>query len=300
MVASYGIWSLSGLYYSARNEHLRELYPYQSMDLRVPEPRPMRGDAPPNSGSAERLTRLEEKTAGWRERNDRNVQLEEIHSRTVLHFVISPGFGFSRFPEPSEENLKTLEPGGESPAQPGPRPTIAWSPGLQDSLSDIDLASVGILQENSIMDFANPWRDGFIKDRRHVAGFESHRFSWVPDSNDPWKAPQAGKPLMVQTLDLVSLLLHDEPVAYVSDHLPKMDKLHGTPTRPLDRFESYGLETIRQGEDIVTARDGEVVRMLGAVRSARQCVACHGGERGDLLGAFSYTLNEAGVAVTPR
>ncbi len=30
--------------------------------------------------------------------------------------------------------------------------------------------------------------------------------------------------------------------------------------------------------------------MLGAVRSAKQCVKCHGGSRGDLLGAFSYTL----------
>jgi mono/diheme cytochrome c family protein len=30
--------------------------------------------------------------------------------------------------------------------------------------------------------------------------------------------------------------------------------------------------------------------MLGAVRSTRQCVACHGGDRGDLLGAFSYAL----------
>ena len=30
--------------------------------------------------------------------------------------------------------------------------------------------------------------------------------------------------------------------------------------------------------------------MLGAIRSAKQCVQCHGGQRGDLLGAFSYTL----------
>jgi hypothetical protein len=30
--------------------------------------------------------------------------------------------------------------------------------------------------------------------------------------------------------------------------------------------------------------------MLGLARSVKQCVACHGGARGDLLGAFSYVL----------
>jgi len=68
----------------------------------------------------------------------------------------------------------------------------------------------------------------FIKDRRHVAGFETHRFSRVPAPANRWK---------VQTLELVSLLLHDEPEVYVSTHLPRMERRHGQPTRPLDRFE---------------------------------------------------------------
>jgi len=34
--------------------------------------------------------------------------------------------------------------------------------------------------------------------------------------------------------------------------------------------------------------------MLGATYGAKQCVACHGGERGDLLGVFSYTLQRGG------
>ena len=29
------------------------------------------------------------------------------------------------------------------------------------------------------------------------------------------------------------------------------------------------------------------VRVLGAIRAAKQCIDCHGGGRGDLLGAFS-------------
>ena len=34
------------------------------------------------------------------------------------------------------------------------------------------------------------------------------------------------------------------------------------------------------------------LRILGAIRAAKQCVDCHGGERGALLGAFSYTLTQ--------
>ena len=85
-------------------------------------------------------------------------------------------------------------------------------------------------------------------------------------------------------------MLHEKPVAYVSANLPRMDELKKAPTRPLDRFESGGLEKLRGGEDLVTAEAGANLRMLGAIRSARQCVDCHGGRRGDLLGAFSYTL----------
>ena len=69
-----------------------------------------------------------------------------------------------------------------------------------------------------------------------------------------------------------------------------MGQLRAAPTRPLDKFESLGLFTVQQGDDLFISRDGEGVRMLGAIRSTKQCVACHGGERGDLLGAFSYTL----------
>ena len=94
----------------------------------------------------------------------------------------------------------------------------------------------------------------------------------------------------MRTLDLVGLLLHETPVVYVSDHLPQMDELRRVPIRPLDKFERLGLAALHHGDDLFISRDGKDLRMLGAVYSSRQCVDCHGGERGDLLGAFSYTL----------
>jgi len=88
----------------------------------------------------------------------------------------------------------------------------------------------------------------------------------------------------------VGLLLHAEPVVYVSEHLPRMDEQREAPTRPLDRFEASALEGLRRGEDILVQETAGNLRMLGAIRNAKQCIECHGGERGDLLGAFSYSL----------
>ena len=157
-----------------------------------------------------------------------------------------------------------------------------WSPGEWKSPTSGDEAPCRATCWTRVSSTSSiPEGFGYLKDRRHVAGFVSHRFSQVPEPARRWR---------VQTLDLVSLLLHDEPRVYVSDHLPAMGKPHNTPTRPLDRFERFGLETLERGEDLFVSEAEGGLRMLGAVRSVKQCVKCHGGGRGDLLGAFSYTL----------
>ena len=56
---------------------------------------------------------------------------------------------------------------------------------------------------------------------------------------------------------------------------------------------TMALEAARAGEDLVAITTGPKVRLLGAVRNMSACVECHGGKRGDLLGAFSYRLAEA-------
>ncbi len=93
---------------------------------------------------------------------------------------------------------------------------------------------------------------------------------------------------------MASLLLHDMAEVYISDHLPRMDRLYGQPTRPLDSFEQYALEALDQGEDIFITKCDVGARMLGAVRSTKHCIACHGGESGELLGAFAYALTSDG------
>ena len=119
-----------------------------------------------------------------------------------------------------------------------------------------------------------------MRNRREIAGFQPHHFTDVPLVAS-WK---------IQTLELVGLLMHPEPIVYVSNDLPAMDKLKDVPTRALNGFEDEGLKYLQSGNDLYVRESSEGLRMMGAVRNAKQCVECHGGNRGDLLGAFSYRL----------
>ncbi len=273
--AGIGIWKSQREY-----ARLRSLYPYESMVARAPKSRKISGDEAPSAKSLARLSRLDDSVSqdlnGFRE-----WQLMRLHEEAVELFINSPGFGAIRMIYTTEDSLKENLRESSVPNQPGVRLDEKWSPGELRALpTEADEALLGMLDQ-SILDFVYAKGFGYFKDRQHVAGFLTHRFSKVPKPVKSWK---------VQSIELVSLLTHDEPQVYVSTHLPAMDKMHDTPTRPLDRFESLALETLRHGEDLFSSQTGEGVRMLGAVRSGERCMLCHGSERGELLGAFSYRL----------
>jgi hypothetical protein len=164
---------------------------------------------------------------------------------------------------------------------PVPQPGIGPDRSPPDQWDPVSGSHFDSLHEASVLDFVNPAGFGLVQDRTRVLGYQKHGFSKVPDPADTWT---------VGTIDLIGLLLHPEPVAYVSANLPRMDELRDAPTRPLDPFEVEGLERLRGGKDLFVRGSDRQARMLGAVRATKQCLACHGGDRGDLLGAFSYTL----------
>lgn len=280
---AYGLSGLLVLQTEWVYARLRARYPYESMEGRLPVPRGAATDATPPPATARRLARLEEDlprhVGGMR-----GHLLKELHEDAVGLFINNPGFGATRMLYPSESRLAREPRKMPVPLQPGPATASAKSPGAFRRL-DADQGALSQVLDDSILDFVNPRGFGYFKDRRHVAGFETHRFSEAPKPENRWK---------VRSLELVSLLLHSPAGVYVSAELPAMDRLHAMPTRPLDPFENLNLEALRLGEDIVAARDGEEIRMLGAVRSIGQCVGCHGGNRGALLGAFSYTLVPGG------
>jgi hypothetical protein len=276
---AFGAATWFALDYRQRVERWRDRFPFESVAERLPEPKPwLRPRAMPPA-TDQRLLRVEGRI---NERYDlRSSDLTRLHSMAVELFVNSPGFGSGRMTWPSERGLTD----GLRDGPPVPQPGGRLLPPSPDSASASDRrphdeSELSALHEKGIVDFAYPAGFGYVRDRNRVAGFEPHQFGRVPES----------KVWSVQTIDLVGLLLHKKPVVYLSDHLPRMDELRGAATRPLDAFESEGLESLRRGEDLVVRPAADGLRLLGAVRSARQCVDCHGGERGDLLGAFSYSL----------
>ena len=93
-----------------------------------------------------------------------------------------------------------------------------------------------------------------------------------------------------RNLELVSLLKHDEPRVYLSKNLPRMGELRNAPTRPLDAFEAAALPRLAK-DDLVVHSTDERLRVLGSIRATQECLACHAKKEGDLLGAFSYTLD---------
>jgi hypothetical protein len=169
-----------------------------------------------------------------------------------------------------------------------PPPTKGWIRFVGTSLTgrgdggNLWASSAGLLTlpVNNRLHFVNPAGFGFVKDRRNVAGFLAHQFNELLEEK-PWK---------IMRLELVGLLPDDRPRVYVTATLPRMQDIRGVPTRSPDAFESAGLEKLSAGDELFIRDTAEGVRMLGAIRSAHQCLECHGGKRGDLLGAFSYGI----------
>jgi hypothetical protein len=209
--------------------------------------------------------------------------LEKLHEHTLMVFASRPGFGVGRMS--GDFALRRELPQVERIPQPGTPIPFTWSTGNLEAPAETwqkrDLERNWLMHADNIADFVNVPGFGYFKDRQHVVGFQAHRFSQMPAPVEHW---------VLRTVDLVGVAVHDRAVAYVTAELPRMEDLRSAATRPLDDFEALGLAAIREGDDLFMRETTAGRRMLGAIRNARQCSGCHGGGRGDLLGAFSYTL----------
>jgi hypothetical protein len=258
---------------------LRQQYPMESLEGRLP----IRPAAPDRYAHPERLDKLESNVEDEWKHHYRSVALRRLHEDSVDTFVNSAGFGVGRVARMVDPRvLREALP--DRPPVPQPDyidPFVPPAVELSDALSNWDTTAIGQLHDDGVIDFLNPRGFGYVKDRRHVAGFQRHAMTKVPAAKSAWA---------VAHLDLVGLVVHEKPVVYVSASLPRMEELGVIPTRPPDEFEAAGLEALRKGEYLYARGTADKVRMIGAIRATRQCVECHGGARGDLLGAFSYGL----------
>jgi hypothetical protein len=279
---------------SAEINRFREHFPYQSFEGRLPA-RPAIEQIPPKQVEMS-VAQLEEYMTHFGVQYGESFQASEkypggwggsrtlyhLHEETIGHFINQPNFGWARLiPEPSEAIVAGSQRKEKPPGQPGTRSNskATWNEIGKELTFPEKMDS---MHADACIDFINPRLNWLFKDIHHVAGFQSHGLSKVPEPGDRFK---------LQTVDLVGLVVHPKPVAYVSDKLPAMDELREAPLRDLNAFESAGLKALQDGNEIfVREMPDRSLRMLGAIRALKQCVDCHGGSRGDLLGAFSYEL----------
>jgi hypothetical protein len=282
---------------------LREAHPLESLSARMDyetgrDPARRAEQVPPLATDVEaRLVGFEE----LREWNPRAHALESLHDRTRDMFVMAQGFGPVRMRGLGSGYIELPE----VERVPLPAPPVEYSP---DAVPPGPLASAPppppagklelfTMHDRGVRDLLDPERMGFVRDRDHVAGFQPHAFSRLP-ALESANSCKGGRPLPWQLvrLELVGLLRHETPVAYVTQHLPRMDELGDAPTRPLEAFERESLDKLRADEDVVIHQQERRIQMLGSLRAARDCLGCHTARRGELLGALSYELVPVGAA----
>lgn len=258
--------------YDARMDQLRASHPFVSMEGRLPVPHVSAGD---NLG---RVADTENYLQGNRELYDYSKDFAELHKSHVRTFTVLPGVGQIRM-RSHIYKAATL-------AEPIPQPGVLRDEidPTGDALPDAKVRDHFDFHTDNIANFVNFKGLGYFKSRREVTGFVPHAFQYPPKPKPQYT---------LERLELVGLVRNAEPAVYVSEFLPRMTELDAVTTRPADGFEAAGLTRLAAGEDLVANAVGSKVRLLGAIRNMTACVECHGGQRGDLLGAFSYRLAEA-------
>lgn len=259
----------------------REKFAFQSLETRLPKGKPIALIKPFTSAAAKRWEVHESNIDHpFRERAE---LLKALHERTRQFFVQARGAGAERRIIKDEDILMGIWANSDSPGdQPGAGPDFPLSAGEKLMVVSPD-DNHHLYHDGAALTFLNPAGFGYIKDRNHVAGFVPHGFGAS-------LGRYVFKPLKYDHVQLVGILMLDQPAVYLTQGLPSMEQVRQGKTRNLDPFEEAGLNALRSGEDLFVAEKGETVRMFGALRATKQCLLCHDANRGDLLGALSYTL----------
>lgn len=266
---------------------LKEEYSFENLENRLPKQIPQ---SAPSASNQDRLMDFESEVSSALnnfESHMRTSALASLHMISVDRFVKQSGFGVGRTVRtPTSASLLKQIQYSTPPRTPIQQPDyanpfIAPTKNLSLHLQDWNSDKMLRLHDNGVLDFINPLGFGYIKDREHVAGFQKHGMTKVPAANTTWS---------IAHLELVGLVVHEKPLVYMTANLPQMEEAQNAPRRPLDSFELEGLEALRAGEDLYYRGSESKARMMGSIRAGEQCLKCHGGSRGDLLGAFSYGL----------
>lgn len=281
-VVPFAVGLALGIRRAAELDRLRQQYAFESLEPRLAHElaSPPSDDGPPKlSSSVEaELIEFEGRSVGGL----RPYMLQALHERRTSEFVLAFGFGPVRMLRVHESYLR--EPDTEAGELPLLRPRDPYGSEPSAPLTAAPDEDWQWFHSWGLREFLDPGLFGYVQSFRRAAGFEPHAMQRDPSSfaESQWT---------ITRLELVSLLKHEEPVAYVSDSLPRMDELGSARTRPLNGFEEEALARLRTDEDLVVATEPGFVRMVGSVRAGKGCLDCHAVQRGELLGAFTYDLH---------
>jgi hypothetical protein len=281
MVIVYGFAFAEGTAELQRLQALRGQYPFESLAKRLEFERKLsQADAVPKKKTylaaviAANLDDQDDRHGIGHYR--RAWALRELHENTYSHFARAAGFGFSRMP--SIQHL-VIEWEPRSPL------VMPYAVGITSAKDGAELYGVHI---STVDSFIASDRQGFVRNVNEVAGFESHGFAAIPEPGGCCSDPTPK--WQVSRLELVSLLRHEESRVYIAETMPTMEQLADVPHRPLNDFETQALPQLAAQKDVVFRDAADHIVMLGAVRAGKTCLDCHDGDRGKLLGAFSYEI----------
>jgi hypothetical protein len=276
----------------------RKRFAFQSLEGRIPRGKAIPLSRPLSPEAAQRWDAIE----WFIEVNyaRRAALLKALHEKTRDFFVKSRGFGANRDLRIPDEWILLAEYGPEDIPQPGYPAAFPVSSG--DILKSVEPeADHFSIHGSAVLGFLHPSGFGYIKDRSSVAGFKSHGFTTSATLFEHSRVEDGlvGPKWKIENILLVGILSNDRPLVYMTDHLPSMEQINRGLTRWLDAFEEPALKALKDGEDLCIIRKDDTLRMLGALRATSQCLKCHEAQRGDLLGAFSYTLTQVKAGDSP-
>ena len=140
---------------------------------------------------------------------ERSLALQALHTETAAGFAIAQGFGVGRGLRAATETIRL------PPVEPVPWECVRPDQGFPIDAVPPDDSRLHRLHWSSAGDFLDQARLGYVRDRDHVAGFQSHALTGVPTfpeaEDQEWR---------VADLALVSLLRHAEQRVYETDSLP--------------------------------------------------------------------------------
>jgi hypothetical protein len=218
------------------------------------------------------------------QRSYRQEALKRLHEQNAVYFIIAEGNGISRMPvRTSYVSAIELEDVHVDDRQMKNYVRYGF---YDNEISNDHQTPLQTIHDVSQGNFLSGSLWGYVRSFQESAGFHSHAFTHSPNV-DHWNIKHE-----IIRLELVSLLKHPTPKVYVSDQLPRMDKLssQNAPVRDLTVFEQSALPRLLTQEDIVTDVTPDRVLMLGSLRAGESCRQCHAVPVGTLLGAFSYEL----------